>query len=160
VNWELCIQLLYSCCVSIDCWGKVKGSFVYCDKKRICRGSSPEALMDVKPLGLHDIVQKMAKKSNDCVGIWTPSVLVKNYCIIMDDDALLFKRHHINPWISGSMESFSFEELEECLKHRGRSRIRKRSIIPGIYGGYNCKANRDSFFFFVIFSFIMLSCRH
>lgn len=52
----------------------------------------------------------------------------------MDDDALLFKRHHIKPWMSSSVESLSFEELEECLRHRGRSRFRKRSIIQGIHG--------------------------
>lgn len=54
----------------------------------------------------------------------------------MDDNVLMFKRSHMRPWFSGSVESISFEELEECLRHRGRSRVRKRSTIQGINGGY------------------------
>ncbi|KAK3089602.1 hypothetical protein FSP39_004936 [Pinctada imbricata] len=57
----------------------------------------------------------------------------------MDDDALLFKRHHHHhhhhllhhsPMCYGSVENLSVgSSLEESLKSRGRSRVRKKSCL-------------------------------
>lgn len=114
----------------------MKGAFLYCDKKNSLRwlsssfgGCQASLATQYRPENGSNVDQL----HRNLKGINRS----KDYCFNMDDDALLFKRHHINPWFSGSMESLSFEELEECLRHRGRSRIRKRSIIPGIYGGYS-----------------------